>query len=549
MARPTASAFPDELPWLELPAGWDSVWPQAAARDAAGTSTVRAQLEEQLLPRYLAAQRWFAHKGHSVLRARCVDHGHCEGAGCSWLLALFDVVIGADATRYFLPLLISSDTAGDAQRVRPQAAALARVRLAAGAGLLVDATADERFGQMIVEAIGASRELPMHAGALAFVPGSAFAGLRGDPTVTLATSTPRAQGSNTALKIGERLFLKLYRRVQHGHSIELEIGRFLTEVACFHNVVPLAGALQYRGADGTSNTLGLLQAFVPNQGDGWDYTVGYLRQYLGGWHSAGAAAEGAHASYLGLVRTLAVRTAELHRAFATPTDDPAFQAEPIGPADLQAWSAQARADLDETLALLAAARELPQALRSARQALLGQRAALAQRLDAARVPADPVAVGSAAFGLKLRHHGDYHLGQVLLNHGDVIIVDFEGEPARPLTERRAKTSPLRDVAGMLRSFSYARQQALKYGHDQPHGGRARIEELLLAWEQQTRSVFLRAYDDVARSAGLYPSEVAMRGLLAVFEIEKALYELRYELRNRPEWVALPLRSLLQWSAA
>jgi maltose alpha-D-glucosyltransferase/alpha-amylase len=153
-----------------------------------------------------------------------------------------------------------------------------------------------------------------------------------------------------------------------------------------------------------------------------------------------------------------------------------------------------------------------------------------------------------ATGLKIRHHGDYHLGQVLLKRNDFIIVDFEGEPARPLAERRAKSSPLRDVAGMFRSFTYARRAALQRCSITSSEDCAKWDPLLEQWEQETRKVFLRVYDDIACAAGLYPSFEKMVPLLTLFEIEKALYEVRYELANRPDWAGIPMRSLISFSA-
>jgi maltose alpha-D-glucosyltransferase / alpha-amylase len=150
--------------------------------------------------------------------------------------------------------------------------------------------------------------------------------------------------------------------------------------------------------------------------------------------------------------------------------------------------------------------------------------------------------------LKIRIHGDYHLGQVLVARNDWVIVDFEGEPARTLAERRAKESPLRDVAGMLRSFAYARHAALHRATPQTGDDSVRWDALLQAWEHATRDTFVNVYDEVARACHLYESFAAVQPLIALFEIEKALYELRYELGNRPDWAPIPLRALTTFSA-
>jgi maltose alpha-D-glucosyltransferase/alpha-amylase len=355
-------------------------------------------------------------------------------------------------------------------------------------------------------------------------------------------SPARAQGTNTTLRIGEKLFFKLYRRLQPGLSPELEIGRFLTDVAHFSNIVPVAGAIEYRGDDGFNATLALLQAFVMNQGDGWEYTINYLLRYMEDRRTAGVQdTEDPHGAFLALVRMLAQRTAELHVALATPTDDLAFKPEPITADDLRKWAQQVRADAQSTLALIASPEELPEAARQDAIQLAEVRAGLEKRI------ADESARLVTAGGLKIRHHGDYHLGQVLLKRNDFVIVDFEGEPARPLEERRAKSSPLRDVAGMFRSFTYARQAAMRQCSVTSPEDCARWDPQLESWEQETRETFLRVYDEIARDAGLYTSLEEVEPLLTLFEIEKALYELRYELRNRPDWAPIPLRSLIAFS--
>jgi maltose alpha-D-glucosyltransferase/alpha-amylase len=298
--------------------------------------------------------------------------------------------------------------------------------------------------------------------------------------------------------------------------------------------------VEYLGEDGRHSTLALLQAFVMNQGDGWEFTINYLIRFLEDRRGGSAIAEDAHGAYLALARMLAQRTAELHVALATSTNDPAFKPENITTEDLQRWVHQVQNDLQNTLGLIEKPEELPESARFDAIQLLEVRAGLERRVkaEAARLTAG---------GLKIRHHGDYHLGQVLLKRNDFIIVDFEGEPARPLEERRAKSSPLRDVAGMFRSFTYARQVAMRQCSIISSEDCSKWDPLLGGWEQETRETFLRVYDEIARAAGLYTSLEHASPLLTLFEIEKALYELRYELRNRPDWASIPLRSLIAFS--
>jgi maltose alpha-D-glucosyltransferase / alpha-amylase len=255
-------------------------------------------------------------------------------------------------------------------------------------------------------------------------------------------------------------------------------------------------------------TLALLQAYVPNQGDGWSYTLEYLQRWL---ETQRGAPQASHAAYLVLIQTLATRTAELHRALATPSRNPAFTPEPLTSADVDAWKLRVKEEAEHTLSLLKY------------NELVERKGELLAFIDGCAAPK-----GRA---LRIRHHGDYHLGQVLLANNDWYIIDFEGEPSRPLAESRRKASPLRDVAGMLRSFSYAKWSATK-GSD--------LDE----WERDTRRAFIEAYAAAAKDSGLFDSFEDVAGLVRLFELEKVLYELRYELGNRPDWVQVPLSGLL-----
>jgi maltose alpha-D-glucosyltransferase/alpha-amylase len=269
-------------------------------------------------------------------------------------------------------------------------------------------------------------------------------------------------------------------------------------------------------------TLALLQGYVPNQGDGWSYTLGYLDRFLEGHPSAEAAGDpkDVHGAYVTLMQTLATRTAELHRAFAIRSGDAAFEPEPLTAKDVEAWKARIKVEAEETLGLL-------------------KDSSIKKEEILARIDACPAPKGVA---LKTRHHGDYHLGQVLLANNDFVIIDFEGEPSRPLEEGRRKHSPLRDVAGMLRSFNYAKWNALMRAREADPGAEKAAADLD-AWEAATRKAFIAAYADASAGSGLYASFDDVRGLLELAELEKVLYELRYEAANRPAWLHIPLEGL------
>jgi maltose alpha-D-glucosyltransferase/alpha-amylase len=288
--------------------------------------------------------------------------------------------------------------------------------------------------------------------------------------------------------------------------------------------------------------LAMLQAYVANQGDGWTYSLDYLRRHLEQYRTTPASDAlpvNAHEAYLILIRVLAVRTAELHRALSRPTKNKAFSPHALTRSDIDGYRQRAQEEARGALDLLAANLEtVPAADRDRATAVLAQRDQLLARIEACakQVPQ----------GVKIRIHGDYHLGQVLVTRNDFVIIDFEGEPGHSLEQRRAKHSPLRDVAGMMRSFAYVQQSALRsVAHNEAEA--ARLAPLARAWEREVRAAFLSAYDGAARDAALYESLQPGQGLLGLFELEKALYELRYEIGNRPSWVGIPLQGILDWS--
>jgi len=537
----------DDLPVLVLMDGWNSFRPERVKSWRAGAATkLRTEAEQRVLPKYVAEQRWFAAKGVSISRVAFEDGSEWTSAHGNWLFAIFDVETTSDQEapaahhRYFMPLSIVYEDADESRMLKLQPGVIARVRRQAAVGVVADAGFDENFAKALVEAIDAGSELKTERGVITFSHTQAWKEHRDESIADLSMSPQRAQGTNTTVRIGEKLFLKLYRRLQDGISPELEVGRFLTDVAHYQNIVPVLGSVEYRTTEGNLCTLALLQSFVTNQGDGWDYTLNYLVRFLEDRRANGEPGEDVHGAYLALVRMLAQRTAELHVALATDTEDPAFKPEPITPEDLRRWVENIQREAQESLALIERPEELPEIAQADAIDLLERRSGLEKRI--AREAANLV-----AGGLKIRHHGDYHLGQVLLKRNDFVIVDFEGEPARPLEERRAKHSPLRDVSGMFRSFTYARHASLRQCSLTSSEDCAKWDPHLEQWENETREMFLRVYDGIARSAGLYTSLEHLQPLLALFEIEKALYELRYELRNRPDWASIPLRSLIAFS--
>ncbi len=528
----------EDLPVLVLFDGWTSLFrDRVVPWRIRMAEKIRAQFEQEVLPRYLETQRWYAAKGETIKRAKLTDYAQWSIGRQSWLLPLVETEGGTEAATYFVPLALAWESTEE-ERMRALApATMAKVRQQANVGAMADALADEAFCRAVVQAIEKCVEVPTANGKLRFSPTEAFTGLAGESLAELPVGRPQAQSSNTVVTLGDRLFLKGYRRIRAGVNPELEIGRYLTEVAGFANCAPIAGALEYLGNDGTPMTLALLQGYVTNQGDGWNYTVAYLERFFDSHRAAvDSVAEDVHGAYLSLMRTLGQRTAELHLAFALKSGKPAFEPEPVTPDDLMGFKRSVHEEALTTLKFLE--RQMGQLVLTSRQqaqALLDGQKQLLARIDGCAMP--------TGHTLKTRYHGDYHLGQVLLTSNDFLITDFEGEPARPLAERTKKYSPLRDVAGMLRSFNYARWTALRKVMQAPEDG-ARLSPLAATWEPQVRAAFLGAYDEATRGSELYASFEEMRGLLQLFELEKALYELRYEINNRPGWARIPLEGIL-----
>jgi maltose alpha-D-glucosyltransferase/alpha-amylase len=532
----------EERPVLVLFDGWSSLFRDRVVPWRIGMAEkTRQQFETDTLPRYIETQRWYAAKGTPIDRAHIVDHAIWQEGKLSWVMALLDVGTPAeDASWYFMPLALAWEER-DEDRVRNLAtAAVAKIRQQANVGIMGDAFADEAFCRALVVAMSKKKDVATTQGKLQFRPTAAFAQLAGKDFANLPAARPQGSSSNTVVVMGERLILKGYRRLRAGASPELEMGLYLTEVVKYPNCAPLAGMLEYAGSNGENRVLAMLQAYVANQGDGWTYSLEYLRRHLEEHRTAPASdalPTNAHAAYLITIRTLAKRTAELHRALTTITGRADFDPEPIGRADFDAYRQRALNEARNALSLLISTLDqLPAADRDKANEVLALQDKLIARLEAT--------ANEPAQGQKIRIHGDYHLGQVLVTRNDFVIVDFEGEPGHSLEERRAKQSPLRDVAGMLRSFSYVEHSALRsVAHDEVEFHK--LAPLANAWKAEVRNEFLAAYHETAQGSALTPGQ----GLLGLFELEKALYELRYELTNRPTWAGIPLQGILEWNTA
>jgi maltose alpha-D-glucosyltransferase/alpha-amylase len=350
-----------------------------------------------------------------------------------------------------------------------------------------------------------------------------------------------AEQSNVSIIIDDKIMLKIYRRLQHGEQPDVEVGRFLTQTAGFDATPIYLGSARFLSGDDSGMTLATAFSMVHNQGDAWHVLLEALTRDLEHFAIASPPQEAPVAPPfpypLDMAATLGRRTAELHAAFAFPTDDPAFAAIPLRKTDLKAWAKAVAGEARQQLQMLKDMKKLPDDLAEKVEKLLAARQDLLAEVSSvtALLPSGGVS----------RIHGDYHLGQVLINKDDVSIIDFEGEPQRALDERREKTSPLRDVAGMLRSFDYLAWAALDRRREiegevvEEEAGRA------FAWRDQASKAFLDAYLERAAETPAHPEATeTTEALIRLFTIQKAVYEIGYEAANRPSWLPIPVNGLL-----
>jgi maltose alpha-D-glucosyltransferase/alpha-amylase len=456
----------------------------AAVEAPVPTLSLADQELEPVLPAYLMGQRWFRAKSRRVKQVRVRDTVPIAGAQ----LKVVDVeFVEGDPETYAMPLARN------------------------GQEEVVDALTEAGFNAELLEAIARRRRFRGRRGDVLALPTPELGRLRAADH-ELEPHVSDSEQSNNSVVFGERLILKLFRRLEAGINPDLEMSRFLS-VRGFPNVAPVAGAMLYRWAPGQTATLAMLQAYMPNQGDAWTQVLDVMA-------TGDSSAIELYAPY---ARLLGQRTAEMHVCLSSDTRDPAFAPEPT--------TAHVARSQYQTMRQLAT------------QVLATLRASLPRLAGLAHADAQLVLEAEPDIHSRLRRllesritprlircHGDYHLGQVLFTGGDFVIVDFEGEPARPLFERRLKRWALRDVAGMLRSFDYAAEVAGSgFGQE---------------WVRSASELFLEGYWRAVGEAVFVPRTVEERGLLLeILLLEKALYELRYELDNRPEWVRVPLRGM------
>ena len=515
----------------------------------------RYVLEQEVLPPYLQRQRWYRSKARELVTLRLVDWSKLGG---KFFLVLAEAAFEDDTReRYVLTLKAIAGAAADKLAAEVPGSVIARLRAPTGDGVICDALADRTSGASLYAAMADGREFTTAQGGLL----RAFParGADGRTPPRLAVNAVRYLGveqSNTSIVLDDQMIMKFFRVVEPGVNPDLEIGLHLTERTAFRRMPRVQGGLVYRDADGHEATLAMLQEFVPNQGDGWKHGVIAVREALAHLAAAhwptppplpavapatldvqsmpGPLADAA-SGFVGRARDLGRDTAACHRALAQERRRADFTPRPMTTVELETFADGAVRRLQHVLEILnTQARDLPEDLHEVADAVLAAGPELIGRLQ--RLPRLRDA------GQRIRVHGDYHLGQVLSTDQGWLLLDFEGEPLRTLAERREKQSPLKDVAGMLRSFDYAAQTVrLEGGDPAPAGART---GWTAQWSLWLGAAFLEGYLAGVGGTPLLPVEAAARDvLLDAFLLDKAFYELDYELNNRPDWVGVPLMGI------
>jgi maltose alpha-D-glucosyltransferase/alpha-amylase len=546
-------ALAAELPHLELKAGQS--WHQVLQGKAG------ERLFDTVLPGYLPLCRWFRGKGRIISQVKLLDSLPFQKSDGSPRLVLFQVLYTEGAPEiYSLPLAyLSKEQARSAVEEHPRGQ-IASLHLGKEEGVLFDAVYEKGFRDRLLELIAKRKKIKGELGELAAFPRSRFKGFMAPGKEETASQVLKAEQTNISILYGDRFFLKLYRKLEEGINPDPEITRFLTEKARFPHVPPFAGAIEYRQPGEEAMAVGLLQGFVPNQRDAWTFTLDVLSRFLErvlahrgelpevpgpcpsfvGCDSENLPQEVAEllsGFYLEMASVLGQRTAEMHMALASNTQDSAWRPEEFSLLYQRSVYQSMRSLVRRTFLLLTQNKDR---LSSGDQEKAGRILAVEKEIlgNLGRIKERKISA------MKIRIHGDFHLGQVLFTGKDFVIIDFEGEPARALSERRLKRSPLRDVAGMIRSFHYAAFTALLH-HARNHPGDIQVlEPWVETWYTYISGTFLRSYKERLGEVTLIPKDPGeLEILLRAFLLEKAAYELGYELNNRPDWVTIPFKGI------
>jgi maltose alpha-D-glucosyltransferase/alpha-amylase len=498
----------------------------------------RGVFERDVLPGHLARTRWYPERSpHAIKPALTSAIPFCNiGDNRPWLVFFEATQRGATA-RYVLPMQIEW-VRFDRERYNPRA--LAAVRQGAREGTLLDVATDPIFIALLLRNLGESLTVEEAGLRLEFRPTSRFSD-RPIETPEYIRAVETEQSNSTAL-VDSDYVVKIYRRLETGINPEIEIGRFLTEVAGFANTPALLGSIELVEGDNRS-AVGIIHAFVQNQGEAWTVTSGYLDRFVDEQRLLAASEHPGESEeqvpYLRYMSQIGRRVAEMHLALAGSDEFADFTPEPCQPEDVQRWTEDIMIRAERIFEALTQRRDaLRESDRLLVDQLLAQRTGLRQRLSALLPPDTD--------SLNIRLHGDFHLGQILIVKDDIFIIDFEGEPRRPLTERRRKAPAARDVAGLIRSIDYSATAALERALNVSSDEHGKLSAALSDWRERSATTFFAAYRETMTNERLWPADPqASEAMLKFFLLEKAAYEIEYELAHRPDWLRVPLSGMIR----
>ncbi|MEI6848197.1 MAG: maltose alpha-D-glucosyltransferase [Chlorobiaceae bacterium] len=522
----------------------------------------REQLETNILPHYYKASRWFGGKVRNIMRITIVDTIPVSGMEQAKLLVTEVRYSSGENDLYQLPVCFTSASILNPSDDDFYKKVIAKVVVGDDEGYLCDATFDNRFLNQLYHLVTGTVEWKGKAGNV-----SGLKAAKADSfmeTTKGAEPEPFLMGvdqTNTSIRFHNTFCFKLYRRIENGISPEVEMCSALTDRTTFVNLPQYLGSLNYHQSRTKQYSLGILQHYVPNEGDAWQLSLGQVQRYYDNIlakRNTGIVVpqlsqlsgdpvkipeimhELIGEAYLGMIEKLAERTAEMHISLASLDSDPVFTPEPFTTLYQRSIYQEMCEQVKRAMILI---REIIHKLPEEQQALASL---LVQKQNEIIQKFDPIRLEKIDT-LKIRIHGDYHLAQVLFTGKDFIIIDFEGEPARRVSERKIKRSVFRDISGMLRSFDYAAFKVL-----QKHQSVIRSEDHHVlepwgdCWSFYIGQHFLDTYFEKTRGSNIVPDNSKQREhLMRAYLMNKAVYELNYELNNRPEWVNIPLRGILK----
>jgi maltose alpha-D-glucosyltransferase/alpha-amylase len=517
-----APSLAPEFETLVVTHGWNSLL----------HGRTRSILERDVLPAFLAGRRWFAERGSASVAAHLETAFPISPGDPGLALALVEAKARHEAATYLLPLTI-----GWARADRERRNAVAAVRRGPREGALLDAAADAEFISIVLDKIHASATIDTENGQLEFRPIGDFSHAE-LPKIEDVRAIDTEQSNTTAL-VGSNFVVKLFRRLEVGINPEIEIGRFLSETVPFENIPPLLGAVELVKGE-TRAAVAVVHRFIQNQGDAWSVTNAYLDRYVEEQRlltSEAAVDSDEQAAYLRSMTQVGRRVAEMQLALASRDDVPEFAPEPITRDDIRTWIDDILQRSEFVFGELALRRaNLSEIDRAMVDTLLPHR----DSLRALLCELMPDAIDAK----KIRHHGDFHLGQMLVAKEDVVIIDFEGEPRRSMEQRRRKAPAARDVAGLIRSIDYSATAALVRALEAAPDEQGKIAEALERWRESAVAAILSSYQESMVDPRLWPRDPASASrLLDFFLLEKVLYEIEYELGHRPDWLRVPLTGM------